>query len=153
MDPACGSGHFLLYSFDLLLNIYEDAWSADGPAPRCDATARSLRDDYPDITELRLAVPRLIVENNLHGVDIDPRCAQIAALALWLRAQRAWKDAGIRAADRPRIARTRIVVAEPIPGDTVLVDQFAKSLNPPLLRDLFKKMVGESHLAGVRYRQ
>jgi hypothetical protein len=148
LDPACGSGHFLLYSFDLLLNIYEDAWSAEGPAPRCDATAHSLLDDYPDIAELRLAVPRLIVENNLHGVDIDPRCAQIAALALWLRAQRAWKDAGIRAADRPRIARTHIVVAEPIPGDTVLVDQFATSLNPPLLRDLFKKMVGESHLAG-----
>ena len=29
LDPACGSGHFLLYSFDLLLTIYEEAWSAE----------------------------------------------------------------------------------------------------------------------------
>ena len=30
LDPACGSGHFLLYSFDLLLAIYEEAWTAEG---------------------------------------------------------------------------------------------------------------------------
>src|SRR5206468_45935 len=92
--------------------------------------------------------PALIVENNLYGVDIDPRCAQIAALALWLRAQRAWKDLGLSAADRPRIERTHIVVAEPMPGDAALVEEFAARLDPPLLRDLFKKMVAESHLAG-----
>ncbi|ESY71890.1 hypothetical protein X743_19020 [Mesorhizobium sp. LNHC252B00] len=148
LDPACGSGHFLLYSFDLLLLIYQEAWSADGPAPIGEATGRSLRDDYPNLTDLCRAVPRLIVEFNLHGVDIDPRCTQIAALALWLRAQRAWKDLGIAAADRPRIQRTHIVVAEPMPGDAVLVDEFAARLDPPLLRDLFKKMVGESRLAG-----
>ena len=26
LDPACGSGHFLLYAFDLLETIYEEAW-------------------------------------------------------------------------------------------------------------------------------
>lgn len=148
LDPACGSGHFLLYSFDLLLVIYEDAWLADGIARRSDATGRSLREDYPDLLDLRRSAPRLIVEHNLHGVDIDPRCTQIAALALWLRAQRAWKDLGVAASDRPRIQRTHIVVAEPMPGDAVLVDEFAGRLDPPLLRDLFKKMVGESRLAG-----
>jgi len=148
LDPACGSGHFLLYSFDLLLAIYEEAWSAEGAAPGSEATGDSLRGDYSDITDLRRAAPRLIVEHNLHGVDIDPRCAQIAALALWLRAQRAWKDLGIAAPDRPRIQRTHIVVAEPMPGDTALVDEFAGSLDPPLLRDLFRKMVGVSRLAG-----
>jgi hypothetical protein len=148
LDPACGSGHFLLYSFDLLLAIYEEAWSREGPAPASDATRRSLRDDYSDLADLRRSAPKLIVEHNLHGVDIDPRCAQIAALALWLRAQRAWKDLGVAASDRPRIQRTHIVVAEPMPGDVVLVDEFAGRLDPPLLRDLFKKMVGESRLAG-----
>src|SRR5271166_1817253 len=34
LDPACGSGHFLLYSFDLLLAIYEEAWSVEETAPR-----------------------------------------------------------------------------------------------------------------------
>jgi hypothetical protein len=148
LDPACGSGHFLLYSFDLLLTIYEEAWSAAGAALRSEVTGRSLQDDYPDIANLRRAAPRLIIERNLHGVDIDPRCAQIAALALWLRAQRAWKDVGIAASDRPRIQRTHIVVAEPMPGDAILIDEFAACLDPPLLRDLFKKMVDESRLAG-----
>lgn len=148
LDPACGSGHFLLYSFDLLLTIYEEAWSADGIAPESDATGRTLRDDYPDLNDLRRAVPRLIVEENLYGVDIDPRCAQIAALALWLRAQRAWNDLGVTASERPGIHRTHIVIAEQIPGDVALIDEFAARLDPPLLRDLFKKMVGESRLAG-----
>jgi hypothetical protein len=146
LDPACGSGHFLLYSFDLLLAIYQEAWSSEGV--RSDLTRQSLREDYPDLADLRQAAPKLIVEHNLHGVDIDPRCAQIAALTLWLRAQRAWKDLGVAAFDRPRIQRTHIVVAEPMPGDAVLVDEFATRLNPPLLRDLFKKMVAESRLAG-----
>lgn len=148
LDPACGSGHFLLYSFDLLLAIYEEAWSAEGTAPKSELTGCSLHEDYPNLADLRRATPRLIVEHNLHGVDIDPRCAQIAALALWLRAQRAWKDLGIVALERPRIQRTHIVVAEPVPGDASLVDDFAAQLAPPLLRGLFKKMVDESRLAG-----
>src|ERR1019366_4845166 len=60
LDPACGSGHFLLYSFDLLLTIYEEAWAAKGPAPRSEARAHTLREDYSDLTELRRAVPQLI---------------------------------------------------------------------------------------------
>jgi hypothetical protein len=148
LDPACGSGHFLLYSFDLLLTIYEESWSADGSPPRSEATGRTLRDDYHDLVDLRRAVPHLILEHNLYGIDIDPRCAQIAALALWLRSQRAWKDLAVAASERPRVHRTHIVVAEPMPGDAALVDEFAARLNPPLLRDLFKKMVDESRLAG-----
>ncbi len=148
LDPACGSGHFLIYSFDLLLAIYEEAWSAAEPAPKSEVTGHSLREDYLDLADLRRAAPKLIVELNLHGVDIDPRCAQIAALALWLRAQRAWNDIGIVASARPHIQRTHIVLAEPMPGDANLVDEFAARLNPPLLQDLFKKMVGESRLAG-----
>jgi hypothetical protein len=148
LDPACGSGHFLLYSFDLLLTIYEEAWAAEETAPASEATGRTLRDDYPDVTDLRRAAPKLVVEQNLYGVDIDPRCAQIAALALWLRAQRAWKDLGAASSERARIHRTHIVVAEPMPGDAALVDEFAARLNPPLLRDLFKKMIAESRLAG-----
>ncbi len=147
LDPACGSGHFLLYAFDLLLTIYEEAWAAEEAAPS-EATGRALREDYAELDGLRRAVPALIVEHNLHGVDIDPRAAQIAALALWLRAQRAWKDLGVPAPQRPRITRTHIVVAEPMPGDEVLVEEFAARLDPPLLRDLFRKMVAEMRLAG-----
>jgi hypothetical protein len=148
VDPACGSGHFLIYSFDLLLAIYEEAWRSEGVAPRSEATGSSLQEDYPELLDLQRVTPKLIVEHNLHGVDIDSRCAQIAALALWLRAQRAWNDLGVSASIRPRIQRTHIVVAEPMLGDATLVDEFAERLDPPPLRGLFRKMVGESRLAG-----
>ena len=45
LDPACGSGHFLLYSFDLLERIYREAWER-GDTPASAATGSSLRDDY-----------------------------------------------------------------------------------------------------------
>ena len=148
LDPACGSGHFLLYSFDLLLTIYEEAWEAGASVPASQATGRTLQEDYPELETLRQAVPALILEHNLYGVDIDPRCAQIAALALWLRAQRAYKELGITPGERRAIHGTHIVVAEPMPGDETLIKEFAAQLNPPLLGDLFEKMVSEMRLAG-----
>jgi hypothetical protein len=146
LDPACGSGHFLLYSFDLLEHMYREAWEHSlAQESRADG---SLRDAFPTREDLDRALPTLIVENNLHGVDIDPRAAQIAALSLWLRAQRAWQEAGIEAAERPAINRTGIVIAEPMPGDSDMVSDFASGVNPPLLRTLFRQMVASMSLAG-----
>jgi hypothetical protein len=85
LDPACGSGHFLLYAFDLLLAIYEEAY-ADPASPKSEATGKTLAEDYSSLDALKRAVPGLVLAHNLHGVDIDPRCAQIAQLALWMRA-------------------------------------------------------------------
>lgn len=146
LDPACGSGHFLLYCFELLDVMYHEAWECG--LGMDEATGKSLRDTYPTPDELERAIPSLIVERNLHGVDIDPRAAQIAALAIWLRAQRAWRDAGIDAADRPQIRKTGIVIAEPMPGDPELVAAFARTLQPPLLSRLFTEMVQAMTLAG-----
>ena len=83
LDPACGSGHFLLYCFDLLAGdpsrglagIYLEAWRAEEQPPS-QATGNSLRHDYPTEEALLKAVPELILRHNLHGVDIDPRAAQ-----------------------------------------------------------------------------
>ena len=147
LDPACGSGHFLLYAFELLVTIYEEAWN-DEASPTSEATGRTLRQDYPELGSLHAAVPGNILSHNLHGVDIDPRCSQIAALALWMRAQREFKDIGIPRASRPTIHKTNIVVAESMPGDPALVAEFADRLTPPLLRGLFCKMVSEMELAG-----
>ncbi len=146
LDPACGSGHFLLYCFDLLYVMYREAWERSLGTD--EATGESLRDTYVTADELDRAIPSLIVERNLHGVDIDPRAAQIAALAIWLRAQRAWRDAGIDAADRPQVRKTGIVIAEPMPGDPELVADFARTLQPPLLSRLFTEMVRAMTLAG-----
>ncbi|HEY4025163.1 MAG TPA: BREX-1 system adenine-specific DNA-methyltransferase PglX [Candidatus Dormibacteraeota bacterium] len=148
LDPACGSGHFLLYAFDLLLTIYEEAWAIDDGAPASQLTGRTLRQDYPELAWLRRAAPGQIVEHNLYGVDVDARCIQIAALAVWLRAQRAYRDLGIRLDARPRIERSHIAVAGPMAGGADLAAAFAGELEKPFERTLFERMVQEMRLAG-----
>lgn len=147
LDPACGSGHFLLYSFDLLVTIYEEAWD-DSSSPALEATSSTLRETYETIDELRSAMPGLILAHNLFGVEIDPRCAQIAALALWMRAQRAFADFGISRSDREPIRRTNVVIAEPMPGEKDLLDEFASALQPPLLGHLIRTIAAKMQLAG-----
>jgi Eco57I restriction-modification methylase len=147
LDPACGSGHFLLYSFDLLLTIYEEAYG-DPESPKSEATGTALAEDYPSLDALRNAVPGLILAYNLLGVDIDFRCAQIAQLALWMRAQRAYRTFGIGRAERPRIRRTNIVVAEPLVADSALEADFVARLEDAELTHLFKGLLNVLKLAG-----
>lgn len=125
LDPASGSGHFLLYCFDLLESIYEEAYDDDrigGP----------LRETYPDREEFRRAVPCLILRHNLHGVDIDLRATQIAALALWLRAQRAYERMGTSKNERPKIVASNIVCAGPMPGEKAMLEEFLVGVDPRL---------------------
>jgi hypothetical protein len=138
LDPACGSGHFLLYCFVLLLTIYEEAW-ADEKSPASEVTGRTLREDFPKVEDLHRALPGLILRHNLHGVDIDPRCAQIAQFALWMRAQRAYRDLGIARAERPVIRRANIVIAEPMPGEKELLAEFLRWLKEDKLEALLRR--------------
>jgi hypothetical protein len=138
LDPACGSGHFLLYSFDLLLIIYEEGWE-DPDAPPSALTAQTLRQDYPDLNALRSALPGLILRHNLHGIDIDPRCGQIGQLSLWMRAQRAFRDFGFKRSDRPAIRRANIVIAEPMPGEKDLFAEFLRRLKEDRLEGLLRR--------------
>ena len=147
LDPACGSGHFLLYAFDLLEHIYEEAWS-DPESPKSEATGRNIQEDFETIDELRREVPKLIIEHNLHGIDIDPRAVQIAALALWLRAQKTWKNRGLKALDRPRIARSNIVTAEPMPGEEDMCREFTAGLKPRVLGQIVDEVFEKMKLAG-----
>ena len=63
LDPACGSGHILVVAYDVLKAIYLER----GYQPR--------------------AIPRLILEKNLYGLDIDDRAAQMAGFALLMKAR------------------------------------------------------------------
>jgi len=63
LDPAMGSGHILVYAFDVLYDIYR-------------SEGYSERD-----------IPRLILENNLYGLDIDERAAQLAYFAVMMKAR------------------------------------------------------------------
>ena len=64
VDPAVGSGHMLTYAFDLLYLIYEE-------------------EGYPASD-----IPGLILKHNLHGIEICPRAAQLAELALAFKARK-----------------------------------------------------------------
>jgi len=70
IDPATGSGNFLYYAFDLFYNLYMDQVDHYGA-------------DYEEDD-----IPKLIIENNLHGIDIDDRAVQIAQLGLYIKAMR-----------------------------------------------------------------
>jgi len=141
LDPACGSGHFLLYCFDLLQTVYEEAYDD----PDLGAT---LRKDYPALEDLLRAVPGLILKHNLHGIDIDLRATQIAALALWLRCQRAYQELGLKNGERPKITRSNIVCAEPMPGETDLLKEFTSALQPKVLGQLVEVVFEKMKLAG-----
>jgi hypothetical protein len=147
LDPACGSGHFLLYAFDLLERIYEEAWS-DPESPKSEATSRTIQEDFETLEHLRRETPKLIVEQNLHGIDIDPRAVQIAALALWLRAQKTWKNLGLKAQERPRIAKSNIVTAEPMPGEEDMRREFTAGLKPRVLGQIVDEVFEKMKLAG-----
>jgi hypothetical protein len=69
LDPACGSGHFLVIAFGLLVRMYREE-------------AR-----HRDQEVLDREIAEAILANNLHGVDIDSRAIQIAAAALYLKAK------------------------------------------------------------------
>jgi hypothetical protein len=75
LDPACGSGHFLVIAFDLLAAMYREE-------------ARHRGETIPE-----REIAESILENNLHGIDIDPRAVQIAAAGVVLKAKRLARDA------------------------------------------------------------
>lgn len=64
LDPCVGSGHFLSYAFDILLDIYREYGWSDRDAAKS------------------------IIENNLYGLDIDDRAAQLACFAVMMKARK-----------------------------------------------------------------
>jgi len=64
LDPCMGSGHFLRAAFDMFVAMY--------------------REQHPTMRAKELA--DTILSQHLHGIDLDPRAAQLAALTLYLRA-------------------------------------------------------------------
>lgn len=141
LDPAAGSGHFLLYSFDILSIIYEEAYADPD-------LGAMLKKEHPEPNEFKKAIPALILRHNLHGVDIDPRAVQIASLALWLRAQRTYHDLGLKRTERPKITKSNIVCAEPMPGDLKMLGEFKDQVKPVVLGNLVDEVWQKMQLAG-----
>ena len=67
LDQACGSGHILVYGFELLAKIYEEEGYGASD------------------------IPAKIIENNLYGLEIDDRAAQLAAFAITMKARQYYR--------------------------------------------------------------
>jgi hypothetical protein len=152
LDPACGSMHFGLYCFDLFERIYDEAWEIEA-AQGSDVFVREnnqapLTHSYHDKAEFLTHVPRLIIEHNIHGVDIDPRAAQVAGMSLWQRAHNSWQQAEVKPQLRPQITKSNIVCAEPMPGEKELLQEFASQLKPTVLGQLVEVIFEKMELAG-----
>ena len=77
IDPATGSGNFLLYAFDLFYDFYLDQIENYGAG-------------YDE-----RKIPELILQHNLHGVDLDDRAIQLAQLGLYIKAKRRRRSAKV----------------------------------------------------------
>lgn len=152
LDPACGSMHFGLYAFDLYEKIYEEAWDMESKLGfrvfERSENLQSLQQTYASREEFLRDVPRLIVECNIHGVDIESRAVQIAGLSLWLRAQRSWLYQGIKPQQRPQIRKSNVVCAEPMPGEKGMLEEFAGKLKPRVLGQLVDMIFDKMQMAG-----
>ena len=144
MDPTCGSMHFGLYLYEVYEYIYMDAWD-NHPELLVKFREVHTRDSF------HREVPKLILENNIYGCEIDPRALQLAALSLWLRAQRSYGEMGIEASERPLIKKSNLVLAEAMPGNKKLLKGLMEELDKPmqnLIKKIWDKMqfVGEAGL-------
>lgn len=103
LDPACGTMHFGQYAFELYYQMYRDEIEHAGEPGW---------PEKPSVEEPR-NIPVAILENNLHGIDIDPRAIQIASLSLMLTA----KEVALQHGNSPldiTIRRTNLVVANAV---------------------------------------
>ena len=157
LDPACGSMHFGLYAFDLYERIYEEAWEIEeqqgATVVQRDRSLKPLTETYDSKEAFLRDVPRLIIEHNIHGIDIDPRAVQIAGLSLWLRAQKSWQVQELKRQNRPQIQKSNIVCAEPMPGEERLLNEFLEhhlSATPEqrLVGQLVRRVFEAMKLAG-----
>ena len=83
LDPACGSGHFLLVAFDLFVQMYEEEerLAQTGKVPK-------------EWVVPKEKIATTILESNLHGIDIDLRSVQLSWLVLYLRMREHQKSVG-----------------------------------------------------------
>lgn len=121
LDPACGTMHFGQYAFGLFLRMYleeiEHAGEEGWPAEPSVATAAE--------------IPAAILENNLFGIDIDPRAIQIASLGLMLTAKEAALGLGIPPTE-VQVKRTNLVVANAVAVGKEPLDALTRKLSAKL---------------------
>jgi len=130
LDPACGSGHFLVGAFTLLVPMYREE-------------ARHRGESWSDSD-----IAGSILSNNLHGVDIDPRAIQIAAVALYLKAKTLSPDARLNRMNLVAPTLQLGSLPEDDPSLVQLRDELRRDagLSEDLTRRLVSALAGVDHL-------
>jgi len=85
LDPACGSGSFLIGAYQLLLNYHRDWYVKDGPEKWRKDRSPVLYQAAGGDWRLTTAERRRILLNNIFGVDIDPQAVEVTKLSLLLK--------------------------------------------------------------------
>ena len=92
LDPACGSGSFLIYAFDVLARFYEDCnerINAEKVRLLKDSKSGELlatQEEIKSLPALLLSYPKIILQENLYGVDLDEEAAELASVNLIMKA-------------------------------------------------------------------
>jgi type I restriction-modification system DNA methylase subunit len=81
LDPACGSGSFLLGAYQYLLDYHRDWYQKDGPKKH----TRETYQGYGGQWYLTTQEKKRILLNNIYGVDIDPQAVEVTKLSLLLK--------------------------------------------------------------------
>ena len=85
VDPACGSGSFLICAYQFLLDWHLAQYLADGPAQWADKSNPQLYRTERGEWRLTIDERKRILLNNLYGVDIDPQAVEVTKLSLLLK--------------------------------------------------------------------
>ena len=81
LDPACGSGSFLIGAYQFLLNWYRDEYVKDGPQKHKNEIVR----DEVGNWRLTLNEKKKILTRHIYGVDIDTQAVEVTKLSLLLK--------------------------------------------------------------------
>ena len=137
LDPACGTMHFGLVAFDLLIEMYkEELEKAGSPGwPQ-----------EPSVTQGE-DIPTSIIANNLFGIDIDLRAVQLSALTLYLKAKSINPSA--------KIQQSNLVCADVLLLDGERLDAFLKAMRftrpiyERIIRALWVRLKDASHVGSL----
>ncbi len=137
LDPACGTMHFGVLAFDLFAEMYREEIQHIGEP------------GWPQkpSVETEAEIPAAILAHNLHGIDIDLRAVQLAALALYLKAKSLNKDA--------EITRHNLACADVLTlngkhlGNFLKETLFSRPIYERLIRALWEKLEDINQLGSL----
>ncbi|MBT7610941.1 MAG: N-6 DNA methylase, partial [Bacteriovoracaceae bacterium] len=148
IDPACGSMHFGLSSFDLLYEVYIDYWDTYERKKTFGITLSpkqlELYNQYDSKESFENGIGACILEFNLFGVDIDVRAGQVASLALWIKSCSKTISIG---GQLSKENKSNIIIAKNFPAESSFFEFLKESVTDELKDYLESLAVASTNLS------